>query len=243
MAEEKIFLSLVIPIYNEEENITPLLAELVPILEKLKRNFEVICINDASTDDSLEALEDLQENYPQLRVVPHNVNCGESAATATGFQRAQGKFIVTMDGDLQNDPADIPALLDLIERKNLAAVCGVRRKREDDWVKRLSSRTANMVRNIITGDQIADAGCTFRALRREALREVPVFNGMHRFLPTILRFQGYQVDEILVNHRPRTMGISKYGVGNRLLRGLIDCIAMRWWQKRCVPATRSDKNG
>jgi len=242
MVDDNLFLSVVIPIYNEEENVTPLLAELVPILEDLKRNFEVICINDASTDDSLVNLEGLQESYPQLRVVHHNVNCGESAATATGFQQAQGKFIITMDGDLQNDPADIPALLDLIERQELAAVCGIRRKRKDDWVKRLSSRTANVVRNIITGDQIADAGCTFRALRREALREIPVFNGMHRFLPTILRFQGYQVEEILVNHRPRTLGVSKYGVGNRMFRGLIDCIAMRWWEKRCVPAMRCPKN-
>lgn len=242
MSDDKLFLSVVIPIFNEEDNIKPLLDELIPILEKLKQDFEVLCIDDASTDDSLDILEDLQECTPHLRVVHHNINCGESAATATGFQHAGGKFIVTMDGDLQNDPADIPALLKLIQQKELAAVCGIRRKREDDWIKRLSSKTANAVRNLITGDQIADAGCTFRALRRATLNEVPVFNGMHRFLPTILRFQGYQVAEILVNHRPRTMGLSKYGVGNRMFRGLIDCIAMRWWQKRCVPATRYSSN-
>ncbi len=238
MSADNLFLSVVIPIYNEEENVTPLLAELVPILEKLERDFEVICINDASTDNSLSTLEELKERYPQLKVIQHTVNCGESAATATGFQLARGEYIVTMDGDLQNDPADIPALLHLIDQRELAAVCGIRRKREDDWVKRLSSRTANAVRNLITGDDISDAGCTFRALRRETLHEIPVFNGMHRFLPTILRFQGYEVEEILVNHRPRTMGVSKYGVGNRMFRGLIDCIAMRWWQKRVVPAER-----
>jgi len=238
MADHNIFLSVVIPIFNEEENVAPLLAELVPILKGLQQNFEVLCINDASSDRSLELLNELHNDYPELRVISHTVNCGESAATATGFQQAKGQFIVTMDGDLQNDPADIPALLALIKRNNLAAVCGIRRKREDDWVKRLSSRTANAFRNLITGDKIADAGCTFRILRRESLREIPVFNGMHRFLPTMLRFQGFAVEELLVNHRPRTMGVSKYGVGNRLFRGIIDCIAMRWWQKRCVPTQR-----
>ncbi len=241
MSSENLFLSVVIPIYNEAENVTPLLAELVPILEKLERDFEVLCINDASTDDSLTILEGLQNKYPQLKIIAHTVNCGESAATATGFQQAQGKYIVTMDGDLQNDPADIPTLLHIIEQRELAAVCGIRRKREDDWIKRLSSRTANAVRNLITGDDISDAGCTFRALRRDTLREIPVFNGMHRFLPTLLRFQGYEVEEVLVNHRPRTMGVSKYGVGNRMFRGLIDCVAMRWLQMRTVPADRYNR--
>ena len=119
------------------------------------------------------------------------------------------------------------------------AVCGVRRKREDDWVKRISSRVANRFRNRVTGDTISDAGCTFRALKAETLREIPVFNGMHRFLPTLLRLQGYKVVEILVNHRPRTRGKSKYGIGNRMFRGLIDCFAIRWWRRRCVPANRT----
>ncbi len=241
MSDHALFLSVVIPIYNEAENVTPLLAELVPILEKSARDFEILCINDASTDNSLSRLEELKKSYPQLRVITHRVNCGESAATATGFQQARGQYIVTMDGDLQNDPADIPTLLHIIEQRKLAAVCGIRRKREDDWIKRLSSRTANAVRNLITGDDISDAGCTFRILRRNTLSEIPVFNGMHRFLPTMLRFQGYEVEEVLVNHRPRTMGVSKYGVGNRLFRGLIDCIAMRWLQMRTVPADRCNR--
>jgi glycosyltransferase involved in cell wall biosynthesis len=238
MTKDKLALSVVIPIYNEEENVAPLLAELMPILEGLKLGFEVLCVNDASTDRSLELLTEMQSIYPSLWVISHSINSGESAATATGFQQASGEFIVTMDGDLQNDPADIPALLERITENHLAAVCGIRRKREDDWVKRLSSRTANAFRNLITGDKIADAGCTFRILRRESLREIPVFNGMHRFLPTMLRFQGFTVEELLVNHRPRTMGVSKYGVGNRLFRGIIDCFAMRWWQRRCLPTRR-----
>ena len=175
--------------------------------------------------------------YPSLRVVKHRVNSGESAAQATGFRAACGELIVTMDADQQNDPADIPALLEALTPET-ACVCGVRRSREDDFVKRASSRLANAFRNFVTGDRIRDAGCTFRVIRRRALAEVPVFNGMHRFLPSLLRAQGYRVAEIFVNHRPRTRGSSKYGIGNRLWRGIRDCFAMRWYRARAVPADR-----
>lgn len=230
-------LSVVIPVFNEEGNLDPLLRELAQVLERLGRSYEVLCVDDKSTDNSLTVLRNLQKRYAWLRVLRHEINSGESAAEATGFAQARGVCIVTMDADLQNDPSDIPALLDAL-REDVAAVCGVRRKREDHWVKRVSSRLANRFRNALTGDRIADAGCTFRALRRAALREVPVFNGMHRFLPTLLRHQGYRVEERLVNHRPRTSGYSKYGVGNRLWRGIADCIALRWYRKRCVRAER-----
>jgi len=230
-------LSIVIPIYNEEENIEPLLSELFPVVRDLKRPFEVICVNDASTDKSISILNKQMKQYSELRIVSHSINCGESAAEATGFAAAQGSTIVTIDGDQQNDPADIPLLLQALS-DNADAACGVRRKREDDWVKRLSSRIANSFRNWVTGDNIADAGCTFRALRKSALAEIPVFNGMHRFLPTILRLQGYKVKELPVNHRPRTRGQSKYGIGNRMFRGLIDCFAMRWFGRRCLPGCR-----
>jgi glycosyltransferase involved in cell wall biosynthesis len=230
-------ISVVIPVFNEEKNLEPLLQELLPVLERLGRPFEVLCVDDCSTDRSLELLRSLRQRYPWLRVLRHQVNSGESAAEATGFAQARGAIVVTMDADLQNDPADIPRLLDMLTPET-AAVCGIRRKREDDWVKRLSSRLANRFRNAITGDRIADAGCTFRALRRAALREVLVFNGLHRFLPTILRLQGYGVRECLVNHRPRVSGVSKYGVGNRLWRGILDCLVMRWYRRRCVAGTR-----
>lgn len=236
MDQSDLYLSIVIPVYNEEENLEPLLEELFPLLAKIGSAFEVICVDDASTDNSFIVLQKLKEKYPQLRSIQHRLNCGESAAEATGFAVARGKWIVTMDADQQNDPADIPALLEAAQ--NTDAVCGVRRKREDDWVKRFSSRIANGFRNWVTGDLIADAGCTFRAIRREALAEVPVFNGMHRFLPTLLRLQGFDVAEISVNHRPRTRGESKYGVGNRMFRGLVDCFAILWFRKRCFPARR-----
>lgn len=230
-------LSVVIPVYNEEENLEPLLQELEGVLAGVGRTYEVLCVDDRSTDRSLEVLQQLKATRSWLRILKHGVNSGESAAEATGFEHARGEIVITMDADQQNDPHDIPALLDAL-KDDVAAVCGVRRKREDDWVKRLSSRTANAFRNWATGDRISDAGCTFRALRRNTLREVLVFNGMHRFLPTMLRLQGYKAVEILVNHRPRVKGLSKYGVGNRAWRGLVDCFAMRWYRRRCVPGKR-----
>lgn len=230
-------LSVVIPVFNERENLCPLLEELESRLRPLNRSFEVLCVDDRSTDDSLEVLRQLQGSRPWLRVVRHGVNSGESAAGATGFRFARGEIVVTMDADMQNDPADIPPMLEELDA-NTAAVCGVRRKREDNFVRRVSSKVANGFRNWMTGDRIADAGCTFRVLRRSTLHDLPVFNGLHRFLPTILRWQGFQVKERVVNHRPRTRGQSKYGVGNRMWRGILDCLAMRWYRRRCVSARR-----
>jgi glycosyltransferase involved in cell wall biosynthesis len=151
---------------------------------------------------------------------------------------AKGEIVITMDADLQNDPADIPTLLEALTPE-VDCVCGIRRTREDDFVKRISSRIANGFRNWITGDNIQDAGCTYRALRRNILGEMVVFNGMHRFIPTILRAQGCRVVEIKVNHRPRTKGVSKYGVGNRLWRGILDCLAIRWYRRRALAYGRS----
>lgn len=230
-------LSVVIPVFNEEDNLVPLLEELEPVLKSLGRTFEVICVDDKSTDGSLEVLGRLRKDRPYLRVVRHKANCGESAAQASGFGRALGTVVVTMDADLQNDPADIPMLLENLDA-DTAAVCGIRRRREDNTVRKFSSRVANAFRNSVTGDRVSDAGCTFRAIRGEALAELPLFNGVHRFLPTILRFQGFRVKEIEVNHRPRTRGVSKYGIGNRMWRGIRDCMAMRWYRARSVRADR-----
>jgi len=236
MNGESVKLSVVIPVYNEEENLGPLLDELFPILRGLERPFEVICVDDASTDRSVNVIKELCDTYKELRLVRHGVNCGESAAEASGFSQSRGEVVITMDADLQNDPSDIPSLLKALEDSD--AVCGVRAIREDSWLKRVSSWIANGFRNWITNDKVSDAGCTFRALRKNALAEIPVFNGMHRFLPTLLRFQGYRVVEIEVNHRPRIHGQSKYGIGNRMFRGIVDCFAMIWWRKRCVPGDR-----
>jgi glycosyltransferase involved in cell wall biosynthesis len=236
---ETVDISVVIPVHNEEDNLEPLLTELETVMRSLRKPFEVICVDDRSTDNSLAVLTEQQKRRSYLRVLRHRVNCGESAGQATGFRNARGALVVTMDADQQNDPADIPALLAALV-PDVVAVCGVRRKREDDWVRRVSSRLANAFRNGMTGDRITDAGCTYRIIRRTALAELPVFNGMHRFLPTMLRYQGYRVTELLVNHRPRTRGQSKYGVGNRLWRGIKDCFGIRWYRARCVPAERME---
>ena len=235
--EAGIDLSIVIPVFNEEESLPILLEELAKALGPLERPYEILCINDASTDSSASVLSDLQKDYQGLHVATHRVNCGESAAQATGFHLARGEIIVTMDADLQNDPADIPAFLEALT-EDVDCVCGIRKVRRDDLVKRFSSRTANKFRDLITGDQIQDAGCTYRAIRRRAVQEILVFNGMHRFIPTILRAQGFSIAEIPVNHRPRTRGYSKYGVGNRLWRGIRDCFAIRWYRARTFPAAR-----
>jgi len=237
--KQDVDLSVVVPVFNEEDNVIPLFKEISAAIEPLNKTYEVIYVDDKSTDKSVEVLRTLKKEFPQVRILRHGINSGESAASLTGMAHAYGDVIITMDADLQNDPVDIPNLLDHL-KGDVVAVCGVRRKREDDWVKRMSSRIANAFRNSVTGDRIADAGCTYRVLKRAALHDVPVFNGLHRFLPTILRMQGYQVEELLVNHRPRTAGVSKYGVGNRAWRGVVDCVAMRWLKRRSVSALRYD---
>ena len=240
LSRETPALSVVIPVFNEEDNLAPLLGELEPVLRSLGKPFEVICVDDKSTDASLARLRDLRAGRPWLRVIAHRVNSGESAAEATGFRHARGEVVVTLDADGQNDPADIPGLLDALG-PGVDAVCGVRRTREDDRVKRISSRLANRFRNAVTGDRIRDAGCTYRALRRAALGDLPVFNGLHRFLPSLLRWQGYRVVEREVGHRRRLRGRSKYGVGNRFWRGLRDCLAMRWYRARAVRGDRVEQ--
>ncbi len=238
--EQKIDISVVIPVFNEEDNLEALLKELVPCLDKQNMRYEVICVNDKSTDNSLAILQKLKEKYPFLRVITHSINCGESAAEATGFKVARGEMILTMDADLQNDPADIPLFIEALTDE-IDVVCGIRRKREDSVIKRISSKVANKFRNFITGDNISDAGCTYRLIRKRALIELFVFNGMHRFLPTILKWQGFRIKEIYINHRPRVAGKSKYGVGNRMWRGILDCLAMRWYKARRLPALRIEK--
>ncbi|MDD4735959.1 MAG: glycosyltransferase family 2 protein [Kiritimatiellae bacterium] len=237
--QDRLDISVVVPVFNEEDNVATLLREIDAAVKPLEKTYEVIYVDDRSTDQSLEVLRKLKQENSSVRVLRHGINSGESAASLTGMAHARGDVIITMDADLQNDPADIPELLRNLS-DDVAAVCGVRRKREDDFVKRISSKIANRFRNSVTGDRIADAGCTYRALRRSALRDIPVFNGLHRFLPTILRIQGFQVTEILVHHRPRTAGVSKYGVGNRAWRGVVDCFAIRWFRKRSVSALRYD---
>lgn len=233
---ESIQLSVVVPAYNEEENVVPLAEEIVAALDNLPGGFELILVDDASTDATARLIGQIGD--ARVRGIFHRINCGQSAAVAAGFQAARGHWVATLDGDGQNDPADLPAMLEQAIGANVDCVTGVRKKRQDTWLRRFSSKVANGFRNWITGDQVSDSGCGIRVVRRTALREIPVFNGLHRFLPTLLRGQGFTVLETPVNHRERLRGTSKYGVHNRLWRGIRDCFGIRWYLARAV---RSDR--
>ena len=225
-------LSLVIPVFNERENLAPLVSELAGVLRPAGDPFEAIFVDDGSTDGSGEVLRDLRAVHPEIRVLRFPGNRGQTAAFSAGFRAARGEFVVTLDADLQNDPRDIPRLLEALEGAD--AVAGIRRRRADSLVRRVSSRIANSVRNRVTGDDIRDTGCSLKAFRREALGRLPLYRGMHRFLPTLVRIAGGRVAQIEVNHRPRVAGTSKYGVFNRLFVGIADLLAVRWMKSRRV---------
>jgi glycosyltransferase involved in cell wall biosynthesis len=231
--------SVVIPVYNEEDNLALLAGEIHAAMARVGTTYEVVFVDDGSTDGSPAVLARLAREHPAVRVVRQGKNAGQSAALDAGFRFAAGEIVVTLDGDLQNDPADIPELLARLDGCDV--VCGVRVRRQDRWVRRVSSRIANAVRNRLTHESIADVGCTLRAMRAATLRQVPMFNGMHRFLPTLLRMQGARIVEVPVNHRPRLHGQAKYGIGNRLWRALADLFAVRWMQERWIDRRLSEE--
>ena len=223
-------ISLVIPVYNEEENLPELFRELMEVLEKISVSFEIIFIDDGSKDRSEAILREFALQDGRVRIIFFQKNCGQSAAFAAGFRSARGEIVVTMDADLQNDPHDIPLLLDKITSYDV--VCGWRASRQDSLVRKISSWIANKTRNWVSDEQIKDVGCSLKAFRRECLQSFYYFKGMHRFFPTLIKMEGCSVAEVKVNHRPRRFGEAKYGIGNRALRGLIDLLAVRWMKKR-----------
>jgi dolichol-phosphate mannosyltransferase len=232
-------ISVVIPVYNEEENLPLLAAEVQGAMRSFGRPYEVVYVDDGSTDGSAEVLLGLAREDPAVRVVHQRRNSGQTAALDAGFRLARGAIVVTLDSDLQNDPADIPRLLALMDRYDV--VSGVRTQRRDTWVRKASSRIANRVRNRLTHDSVTDVGCTLRACRADLLRRVPMFTGMHRFLPTLLKMAGARTTEIPVNHRPRLHGQPKYNISNRLWRALADLFAVRWMQKRWIDPHLSEE--
>jgi len=226
-------LSLVIPVYNEEDNVPVLAGEITAALDGRGLRYEVMFVDDGSTDGSPRVLAELAAREPRFRVLRLARNSGQSAAMAIGFRHARGRLTATLDSDLQNDPADIPRLLDELDDA-VDVVCGVRARRRDDWLRRLSSRVANAVRNRLTAESIADVGCTLRVYRTPFVAELPMFTGMHRFLPTLLRLEGARIKEVPVNHRPRLHGTPKYNIRNRIWRALVDLFAVRWMQRRWI---------
>jgi dolichol-phosphate mannosyltransferase len=243
MADSAPRLSVVIPIFNERDNLHPLTAQALKALNGQVSSFELIYVDDGSTDGSSGLLDQLAENHSEVRVIHFNRNYGQTAAFDAGFRHARGEVIATLDGDLQFDPADILRLLPLSERYDL--VCGWRRDRQDTFVKRLSSRLANFIRNVITRDGVHDTGCSLKVFRRTVVERIALFDGMHRFFPALARMHGFSIAEIPVQHYPRAHGESKYGIGNRLFKSLYDLIAVRWMQKRCLRYGdgRSDDRG
>jgi dolichol-phosphate mannosyltransferase len=227
-------LSVVFPVYNEEENIPILLREIAAALDGKGWTYEIVAVDDGSTDRSLEVLRASRAQHPTLRVLALEKNSGQTAALDAAWRGARGRMVVSLDADLQNDPADMPAMVRKLEESQSDMVIGVRVNRQDTWSRKMQSRIGNGVRNWITGDQITDTGCSLKLVKREAIDRVRLFTGMHRFLPTLIRYAGYKVVEMPVNHRARQFGVSKYGAMNRAFRGLADCFAVRWMGTRML---------
>jgi len=238
-------ISIVIPVKDEEQNVPLLALEIEKVMAAGLWSWECLWIDDGSTDRTLAALERVSRRDPHHGFVSLDGNFGQAAALFTGFLHAQGKIIATLDGDGQNDPADIPVLVTRLIEENADMVNGWRRKRKDNSVRRISSKIANGFRNWITKEDIQDVGCSIRVFRRECVEHIPLFRGMHRFLPTLIRMAGFKrIQEVPVGHRPRVMGQTKYGIHDRLWVGILDTLGVRWLQGRAVkPRIKSSTIG
>jgi dolichol-phosphate mannosyltransferase len=228
-------LAVIVPVHNEAENLRPLIDEIRIALNNISGESEIIYVDDGSSDNSVEQLLAIKTELPQLRVLAHNECCGQSASIMTGVKAAKASVIVTLDGDGQNDPADIPILYKALkEAPNLEhlLITGYRTKRQDTWIKRVSSKAANKVRSGLLGDSTPDTGCGLKVFTRTAFLNMPYFDHMHRFLPALMLRQGGAVISLEVNHRPRERGISNYGTLDRLAVGIIDLLGMLWLQRR-----------
>ena len=233
MPETRPEISLVIPCYNEEGNLHELIKAIRATVEPLKISYEVVITDDCSQDKSWEILKKLAAGDPHIRVQKFAFNCGESAAQWAAMKISHGKYIVTLDADLQNDPKDLPRLLEGL--KHYDCVCGTRvesRSKGDNFVRIASSRIANWVRNKLSGENISDAGCCYRVFKRECIENLKFFKGMHRFMPTLFKIEGFTVTEVPVTTHPRFAGKSNYGVWNRLFASFHDLLAVRWMKKR-----------
>ena len=233
--------SVVVPAYNEAESLPTLLAEIEQALSPLGEPFEAIVVDDGSTDDTLDVLRSESRKRSWLRWLSFERNSGQSAGFDAGFRAARGDVIITMDADLQNNPADIPILLERLD--DYDAVCGVRVRRKDKAVRRLVSFLGNRFRNWVLGTDFRDTGCSLKAFRRECVERLPIFNGLHRFLNNVFELQGFRVLEIPVSHRARQFGVTKYGIFRRAFRVLPDILAMGWMKRRWVTYRVRESDG
>lgn len=233
MSDPAPVLSFVIPCHNEEGNLRPLVATIAQAADGVKLSYEIVLTDDFSTDNTWKILQELAAADQRIRGLKFAYNCGQSAAMFAGMKAARGRYIVTLDADLQNDPKDLPKFIAALQQFD--CVCGTRvaaRAQGDNVIRIISSRIANAVRNKLSGETISDAGCCFRAFKRECVDNLKFFKGMHRFLPTLFKIEGYTVGEVAISHNPRTAGVSHYGVWNRLFASFYDLLAVRWMKKR-----------
>lgn len=221
--------SIVIPVYNEEMNLIPLHANIVNVMQALDAPYEIIMVEDGSKDGSRWNIEMLMKTDPHIVGIFFNKNYGQTAALDAGFKAAKGEIIITMDADLQVDAGDIPGLLPYLNVFD--AVMGYRKIRKDNLAKRISSKIANRFRNKITHESIRDTGCPLKIMKRETLKNIKLYDGMHRFFPTLIKLEGYRIIELPVNHYPRKFGVSKYNIANRLFKGLRDLFVIRWMKR------------
>lgn len=221
--------SIVIPTYNEEENIIPLYKELNYILKNNPYDYEIIFVDDGSTDGTFEKLSALHNKNQKIKVIKLRKNFGQSAAMSAGFDYASGDTVITMDADLQNNPADIPSLIKELSN-GFDVVCGWRYERKDSFTKRLFSRLANRLRRVWTGELIHDSGCSLRAYKKQCLDDLEIYGEMHRYIPALLTWKGYKIGEVKITHRYRTKGRSKYS-WQRLIKGFLDLILVTFWQR------------
>lgn len=222
-------LSIVIPTYNEEKNVSLLHDEISKTLRDMALSYSIVFVDDGSSDGTFQALKEIRGRDNRVRVVKFKKNFGQSAAMAAGFEHAKGDVVVTMDADMQNDPADIPLLLAELN-KGYDVVCGWRKKRKDSISKKLFSRFANTLRRRLTGATIHDSGCSLRVYRKECLKDLELYGEMHRYIPAMLSWKGYKIGEVRTNHRLRAHGKTKYGY-KRLIKGFLDLILILFWQK------------
>jgi len=233
--------SIIVPVYNESESLPPLLEAIDAVVDSLPQPVEILLVDDGSTDGSCQVMFELRDRYDgrAIRVIALDGNHGLTTAMAAGFSAARGDVIVTLDADLQNDPGDIPGLVRCLDECDVAI--GWRKDRRDPLVKRVSSRIANWVRNKLTGDDVKDTGCSLKAYKREYVSKLKLYDGLHRFLPTLLKMEGATVVQVPVKHHPRRFGRSKYGLFNRLIRPFCDLLAVRWMRKRHLKYKMEEK--
>jgi dolichol-phosphate mannosyltransferase len=223
-------IAIIVPVFNEEDNILPLADEVNTALALPSWSYELVFVDDASTDQTWDKIRETCRGDPRIRGLRHKRNCGQSAALWTGIQATISPIIATMDGDRQNDPADFPRMLAELPKYDF--VCGVRTKRQDNFRRRVSAKIARHARRLVLRVDFVDTGCGLRVFKRSALTGIFGFNGLHRFLPVLVHGNGAKTREVPVNHRPRVAGVSKYGIWDRLGRGIVDLLAMAWYQRR-----------